>query len=133
VFFDILRNSSGKSTLCQFIAAEVQREGDVAAYIDMEHALDPVYAARCGVNIDDLLISQPDTGEQALEILETLVKSGAVGVVLVDSVAALVPRAEIEGDMGDSSMGMQARLMSQALRKLSGVINNTKAAVIFTN
>jgi recombination protein RecA len=133
VFFDILRNSSGKSTLCQFIAAEVQREGDVAAYIDMEHVLDPVYAARCGVNIDDLLISQPDTGEQALEILETLVKSGAVGVVLVDSVAALVPRAEIEGDMGDSSMGMQARLMSQALRKLSGVINNTKAAVIFTN
>lgn len=133
MFFDILRNSSGKSTLCQFIAAEVQREGDVAAYIDMEHALDPVYAARCGVNIDDLLISQPDTGEQALEILETLVKSGAVGVVLVDSVAALVPRAEIEGDMGDSSMGMQARLMSQALRKLSGVINNTKAAVIFTN
>jgi recombination protein RecA len=126
VFFDILRNSSGKSTLCQFIAAEVQREGDVAAYIDMEHALDPVYAARCGVNIDYLLISQPDTGEQALEILETLVKSGAVGVVLVDSVAALVPRAEIEGDMGDSSMGMQARLMSQALRKLSGVINNTR-------
>lgn len=126
--------SSGKSTLCQFIAASVQRrDGGVAAYIDMEHALDPVYAATCGVDVDNLLISQPDTGEQALEIAETLVRSGSVGLVVVDSVAALVPRAEIEGDMGDSSMGMQARLMSQALRKLSGVISQTKTAVVFTN
>ena len=99
----------------------------------MEHALDPVYAARCGVDIDNLLISQPDTGEQALEITETLVRSGAVDVVVIDSVAALVPRAEIEGDMGDATMGMQARLMSQALRKLSGAIKQTKTAVIFTN
>ena len=105
----------------------------MAAYIDMEHALDPVYASHCGVNIDNLLISQPDTGEQALEIAETLVRSGAVELVVVDSVAALVPRAEIEGDMGDASMGMQARLMSQALRKLSGAISQTKTAVVFTN
>ena len=105
----------------------------MAAYIDMEHALDPTYAARCGVNIENLLISQPDTGEQALEIAETLVRSGAIDVVVVDSVAALVPRSEIEGDMGDAQMGMQARLMSQALRKLSGVINQTKTSVIFTN
>jgi recombination protein RecA len=107
--------------------------GGMAAYIDMEHALDPVYAAHCGVNIDNLLISQPDTGEQALEIAETLVRSGAVELVVIDSVAALVPRAEIEGDMGDASMGMQARLMSQALRKLSGAISQTKTAVVFTN
>jgi len=125
--------SSGKTTICQHIVAEAQRLGGMAAYIDMEHALDPVYAARCGVNIDNLLISQPDTGEQALEIVETLVRSGAVDIVVVDSVAALVPRAEIEGDMGDASMGMQARLMSQALRKLSGAINQTKTAVVFTN
>lgn len=125
--------SSGKTTLCQHIVAEAQRMGGMCAFIDMEHALDPVYASRCGVNIDNLLISQPDTGEQALEITETLVRSGAVDVVVVDSVAALVPRAEIEGDMGDASMGMQARLMSQALRKLSGAINQTKTAVIFTN
>jgi recombination protein RecA len=103
------------------------------AFIDMEHALDPSYAARLGVNIESLLVSQPDTGEQALEIAETLVRSGAVDIVIIDSVAALVPRAEIEGDMGDASMGMQARLMSQALRKLSGAINQTKTAVIFTN
>jgi protein RecA len=125
--------SSGKTTLCQHIVAECQQRGGTAAFIDMEHALDPVYAARCGVNIDQLLISQPDTGEQALEIAETLVRSGAVELVVVDSVAALVPRSEIEGDMGDPTMGVQARLMSQALRKLSGAINQTKTAVIFTN
>jgi recombination protein RecA len=107
--------------------------GGVAAFIDMEHALDPVYAARVGVDIDNLLVSQPDTGEQALEIVETLVRSGGVDVVIVDSVAALVPRSEIEGDMGDATMGVQARLMSQALRKLSGAINQTKTSVIFTN
>ncbi len=125
--------SSGKTTLCQHIVAESQRMGGTAAFIDMEHALDPAYAVRLGVNIDNLLVSQPDTGEQALEITETLVRSGAVDVVVVNSVAALVPRSEIEGDMGDATMGMQARLMSQALRKLSGAINQTKTAVIFTN
>jgi recombination protein RecA len=125
--------SSGKTTLCQHIIAEAQKMGGVAAFIDMEHALDPVYAARVGVDIDALLVSQPDTGEQALEIVETLVRSGGVDVVVIDSVAALVPRSEIEGDMGDSTMGVQARLMSQALRKLSGAINQTKTAVIFTN
>lgn len=125
--------SSGKTTLCQHIVAEAQKMGGTAAFIDMEHALDPVYAARVGVDIDNLLVSQPDTGEQALEIVETLVRSGAVDVVIVDSVAALVPRSEIEGDMGDATMGVQARLMSQALRKLSGAINQTKTAVIFTN
>jgi recombination protein RecA len=125
--------SSGKTTICQHIVAEAQRLGGTCAYIDMEHALDPSYAARCGVDIENLYISQPDTGEQALEIAETLVRSGAVDVVVVDSVAALVPRAEIEGDMGDATMGMQARLMSQALRKLSGVIKQTNTALIFTN
>jgi len=125
--------SSGKTTVCQHIVAESQKLGGTAAYVDMEHALDPVYAAKCGVNVESLLISQPDTGEQALEIAETLVRSGAVDVVVIDSVAALVPRAEIEGDMGDASMGMQARLMSQALRKLSGIISQTKTAVVFTN
>ncbi|MBO9369411.1 MAG: recombinase RecA [Chloroflexi bacterium] len=125
--------SSGKTTLCQHIVAEAQRMGGVAAYIDMEHALDPSYAARCGVDIENLLISQPDTGEQALEIAETLVRSGAVDVVVIDSVAALVPRAEIEGDMGEPTMGIQARLMSQALRKLAGAISQTKTAVVFTN
>ncbi len=125
--------ASGKTTLAQHIAAEAQRMGGVCAYIDMEHALDPAYAARCGVDVDELYIAQPDTGEQALEIGETLVRSGAVDVVVVDSVAALVPRAEIEGDMGDATMGMQARLMSQALRKLSGAIKQTNTAVIFTN
>jgi len=125
--------SSGKTTICQHIVAETQRMGGTAAFIDMEHALDPVYAARCGVIIDDLLISQPDTGEQALEIAETLVRSGAVDLVVIDSVAALVPRSEIEGDMGDPTMGTQARLMSQALRKLSGAISQTKTAVMFTN
>ena len=125
--------SSGKTTICQHIVAETQRLGGMAGYIDMEHALDPVYAAHCGVDIDNLLISQPDTGEQALEIAETLVRSGAIDIVVIDSVAALVPRAEIEGDMGDASMGMQARLMSQALRKLSGAINQTKTSVVFTN
>ncbi|HQN62525.1 MAG TPA: recombinase RecA [Flexilinea sp.] len=125
--------SSGKTTLCLHIIAEAQKMGGTAAFIDMEHALDPKYAMRLGVNINELYVSQPDTGEQALEICETLVRSGAVDVVVVDSVAALVPRSEIEGDMGDSSMGVQARLMSQALRKLSGAINQTKTAVIFTN
>ena len=125
--------ASGKTTLCQHIVAEAQKLGGACAYIDMEHALDPSYAARCGVNTDNLYIAQPDTGEQALEIAETLVRSGAVDVVVVDSVAALVPRAEIEGDMGDATMGMQARLMSQALRKLSGVIKQSNTAMIFTN
>src|SRR5512138_1799520 len=125
--------SSGKTTICQHIVAEAQKLGGMAAYIDMEHAMDPRYAAHCGVDVQNLLISQPDTGEQALEICETLVRSAAVDVVVVDSVAALVPRTEIEGDMGDASMGMQARLMSQALRKLSGAINQTKTAVVFTN
>ena len=125
--------ASGKTTLCQHIVAESQKLGGVAAFIDMEHALDPAYAARCGVDIENLYISQPDTGEQALEITETLVRSGAIDVVVVDSVAALVPRSEIEGDMGDPTMGMQARLMSQALRKLSGAIKQTNTAVIFTN
>ena len=125
--------SSGKTTLCQHIVAECQSQGGIAAFIDMEHALDPVYAAKCGVNIDELLISQPDTGEQALEIAETLVRSGAVDLVVIDSVAALVPRSEIEGDMGDPTMGVQARLMSQALRKLGSAISQTKTALIFTN
>ena len=125
--------SSGKTTLCQHIVAECQAQGGTAAFIDMEHALDPVYAAKCGVNIDELLISQPDTGEQALEIAETLVRSGAVDLVVIDSVAALVPRSEIEGNMGDPTMGVQARLMSQALRKLGGAISQTKTALIFTN
>jgi recombination protein RecA len=125
--------SSGKTTICQHIVAEVQKLGGTAAYVDMEHALDPIYAAKCGVDVDNLLVSQPDTGEQALEITETLVRSGAVDLVVIDSVAALVPRSEIEGDMGDAQMGAMARLMSQALRKLSGAINQTKTSVIFTN
>jgi recombination protein RecA len=125
--------ASGKTTLCQHIVAEAQKIGGTCAYIDMEHALDPTYAVRCGVDVENLLISQPDMGEQALEITETLVRSGAVDVIVIDSVAALVPRAEIEGDMGDATMGMQARLMSQALRKLSGAIKQTNTAVIFTN
>lgn len=125
--------SSGKTTICLHIVSQAQKMGGTAAFIDMEHALDPIYAQKIGVNINELLISQPDTGEQALEICETLVRSGAVDVIVVDSVAALVPRAEIEGDMGDASMGMQARLISQAMRKLSGIINQTKTAVIFTN
>ena len=125
--------SSGKTTLALHAVAEVQKNGGVAAFIDAEHALDPEYAARIGVNLDTLLISQPDNGEQALEITETLVRSQAVDIVIVDSVAALVPRAEIEGDMGDSHMGLQARLMSQALRKLAGVISKSKTTVIFIN
>ncbi len=125
--------ASGKTTLCQHIIAQAQMMGGVAAFIDVEHALDPAYAAKCGVNVDELLISQPDTGEQALEIAEALVRSGAVDIIVIDSVAALVPRAEIEGEMGDSHMGLQARLMSQALRKLSGAIKRSNTAVIFTN
>lgn len=125
--------SSGKTTLCQHVIAECQKMGGVAAFVDMEHALDPVYAEKCGVKIDALYISQPDTGEQGLEITEALVRSGAVDVVVIDSVAALVPQAEIEGDMGDAHMGLQARLMSQALRKLTGAIKRSNTAVIFTN
>jgi recombination protein RecA len=125
--------SSGKTTLAQHIIAEAQRLGGVAAFIDVEHALDPGYAAKCGVDVDNLYISQPDTGEQALEIAEALVRSGALDVVVIDSVAALVPRAEIEGEMGDSHPGLQARLMSQALRKLVGAIKRSNTAVIFTN
>jgi recombination protein RecA len=125
--------ASGKTTLAQHIIAEAQKAGGIAAYIDVEHALDPRYAANCGVNLRDLLISQPDTGEQALEITETLVRSGAVDVIVIDSVAALAPRAEIEGEMGDAHVGLQARLMSQALRKLSAAISKSKTAVIFIN
>ncbi|OGF31120.1 recombinase RecA [Candidatus Falkowbacteria bacterium RIFCSPLOWO2_12_FULL_45_13] len=125
--------ASGKTTLAQHIIAEVQKLGGIAAFIDAEHALDPEYASKIGINIKELLISQPDTGEQALEILETLVRSNAVDVAVVDSVAALVPQKEIEGDMGDSHMGLQARLMSQALRKLTGIISKTKTVVIFIN
>jgi recombination protein RecA len=125
--------AAGKTTLCQHIVAEAQKRGGIAAYIDMEHALDPGYAAKCGVDIENLYISQPDTGEQALEIAEQLVRSGAVDIIVIDSVAALVPRAEIEGEMGDSHMGLQARLMSQALRKLSGAIKHSNTALVFTN
>ncbi len=125
--------SAGKSTLAQHIIAEAQKLGGTAAYIDVEHALDPTYAAACGIKIDDLLVSQPDTGEQALEITEALVRSNAVDVIVIDSVAALVPRAEIEGDMGDSLPGLQARLMSQAMRKLSAAISRSRTAVIFIN
>ena len=124
---------SGKTTLCQHIIAEAQKMGGTAAIIDVEHALDPVYAELCGVNVDDLYISQPDNGEEALEVAEALIRSGAVDVLVIDSVAALVPRAELEGDMGQSHPGLQARLMSQALRKLSGAIKQSNAAVIFTN
>jgi recombination protein RecA len=125
--------SSGKTTLCYHVAASAQRAGGVAAFIDAEHALDPTYARNVGVNVDELLVSQPDTGEQALEIAETLIRSNGVDVVIVDSVAALVPRAEIEGEMGDSFVGLQARLMSQALRKLTGAINRSNTALVFTN
>ena len=125
--------SSGKTTLTLHAIAEVQRQGGTAAFIDAEHALDPAYAKRIGVDVENLLLSQPDNGEQALEIVETLVRSNAVDIIVVDSVAALVPRAEIEGDMGDSLPGLQARLMSQALRKLTGVINKSKATVVFIN
>jgi recombination protein RecA len=125
--------SSGKTTLCQHIIAEAQRKGGVAAFIDVEHALDPGYARACGVNVDELLVSQPDTGEQALEITETLIRSGGIDAVVVDSVAALVPRAEIEGEMGDSFVGIQARLMSQALRKLTGAVSRSNTSLIFTN
>lgn len=125
--------SSGKTTLTLHAVAEVQKSGGMAAFVDAEHALDPAYAKKLGVDVEKLLVSQPDSGEQALEIVETLVRSNAVDVVVVDSVAALVPQAEIEGDMGDSHMGLQARLMSQALRKLTGIINRSKCTVIFIN
>ncbi|HYX10408.1 MAG TPA: recombinase RecA [Candidatus Acidoferrum sp.] len=125
--------SSGKTTLCQHVLAEAQQRGGVVAFIDVEHALDPGYARACGVNVDELLVSQPDTGEQALEITETLIRSGGVDCVVVDSVAALVPRAEIEGEMGDSFVGIQARLMSQALRKLTGAVSRSNTALVFTN
>jgi recombination protein RecA len=125
--------SSGKTTLCQHVIAEAQRKGGVAAFIDVEHALDPGYARACGVNVDELLVSQPDTGEQALEITETLIRSGGIDCIVVDSVAALVPRAEIEGEMGDSFVGIQARLMSQALRKLTGAVSRSNTSLVFTN
>ncbi len=125
--------ASGKTTLAQHIISEVQKRGGIAAFVDAEHALDPDYARKIGVDVDNMLISQPDTGEQALEIVETLVRSNAVDVVVIDSVAALVPKAEIEGDMGDSHMGLQARLMSQALRKLTGIVSKTNTVVIFIN
>ncbi|MDQ5939030.1 MAG: recombination protein RecA [Patescibacteria group bacterium] len=125
--------ASGKTTLAQHIVSEAQKSGIVAAFVDAEHALDPDYAKKIGVNVNELLISQPDTGEQALEIVETLVRSGGVGVVVIDSVAALVPKAEIEGEMGDSHMGLQARLMSQALRKLAGIVSKSNTLVIFIN
>ena len=125
--------SSGKSTLAMHVVAEAQRNGGIAAYIDAEHAMDPVYAGAIGVNVDDLLISQPDTGEQALEIADMLIRSGALDVLVIDSVAALTPRAEIEGDMGDSHPGLQARLMSQALRKLTGTLSKTNTIAIFIN
>jgi recombination protein RecA len=125
--------SSGKTTICQHIIAEAQRRGGVAAFIDVEHALDSAYAAATGVNVDELLVSQPDTGEQALEIAETLIRSGGVDIVVIDSVAALVPRAEIEGEMGDSFVGIQARLMSQALRKLTGAVARSNTTLLFTN
>ena len=125
--------SSGKTTLCQHVIAEAQKRGGVAAFIDVEHALDPGYARACGVNVDELLVSQPDTGEQALEITETLIRSGGIDCIVVDSVAALVPRAEIEGEMGDSFVGIQARLMSQALRKLTGAVSRSNTSLVFTN
>ena len=125
--------SSGKTTLCQHILAEGQRKGGVVAFIDVEHALDPGYARSCGVNVDELLVSQPDTGEDALQITETLIRSGGVDCVVVDSVAALLPKAEIEGEIGDSFVGLQARLMSQALRKLAGAVNRSNTALVFTN
>ena len=125
--------SAGKTTVALHVVAEAQKQGGIAAFVDAEHALDPLYASRIGVSIDDLLISQPDTGEQALEIVEVLVRSGAVDVIVIDSVAALVPKAEIEGDMGDSHVGLQARLMSQALRKLTAAISKSNATVIFLN
>ncbi|OGY87662.1 MAG: recombinase RecA [Candidatus Kerfeldbacteria bacterium RIFOXYA2_FULL_38_24] len=125
--------SSGKTTLSQHIVAEIQKKGGTAAFVDAEHALDPEYAKKIGINVDELLISQPDTGEQALEIVETLVRSNAVDVIVIDSVAALTPKAEIEGEMGDSHMGLHARLMSQALRKLAGIISKTNCVVIFIN
>lgn len=125
--------AGGKTTLCLHIIAEAQKKGGVAAFIDAEHALDPQRAQKIGVNLDDLLISQPDTGEQGLEIAESLIRSGGIDVLVIDSVAALVPRAELEGEMGDAVMGMQARLMSQALRKLTGAVSNTNTIVIFTN
>lgn len=125
--------SSGKTTICQHVIAEAQARGGICAFIDMEHALDPGYAAQCGVDVNNLYVSQPDTGEQALEIADALVRSGTMDVVVIDSVAALVPQREIEGEMGDSHVGLQARLMSQALRKMSGVIKQTNTLVIFTN
>ncbi len=125
--------SSGKTTVCQHILAEAQKQGGVVAFIDVEHALDPKYARACGVDVDNLLVSQPDTGEQALEITDTLIRSGGIDCVVVDSVAALVPRAEIEGEMGDTFVGIQARLMSQALRKLTGIVSRSNTSLVFTN
>ena len=125
--------SSGKTTLSLSIVAQVQKRGGIAAFIDAEHAMDPIYAQKIGVQLNDLLISQPDTGEQALEIAETLIRSNAIDIIIIDSVAALVPRTEIEGEMGDSHMGLQARLMSQALRKLTAAISKSKTCLVFIN
>jgi recombination protein RecA len=125
--------SSGKSTLAMHVVAEAQRNGGICAYIDAEHAMDPVYAKAIGVDVDELLISQPDTGEQALEIADMLIRSGAIDVIVIDSVAALTPRAEIEGEMGDTHVGLQARLMSQALRKLTGTLSRSKTIAVFIN
>ena len=125
--------SSGKTTVALHVVAEVQKKGGIAAFIDAEHALDPAYARRLGVNIDDLYVSQPNTGEDALEIAEALIRSGAIDIVVVDSVAALVPRAEIDGEMGDSFVGLQARMMSQAMRKLAGVVSKTNSIALFIN
>ncbi len=125
--------SSGKTTLCLSVISQIQKQGGIAAFIDAEHALDPEWAKKLGVKLEDLLVSQPDTGEQALEIAETLIRSGGVDLIVIDSVAALVPRVEIEGEMGESQIGIQARLMSQALRKLTGIVSKSKATVIFTN
>lgn len=126
-------NSSGKTTICQYVIASAQAEGGLCAFIDMEHALDPAYAKLCGVDTENLMLSQPDSGEEALELAEALVRSGKVSVIVIDSVSALVPKKELEGDMGDASVGLQARLMSQALRKLSGVVKKTDTILIFTN
>jgi len=125
--------SSGKTTLALHVVAEAQRHGGIAAFVDAEHALDPEYAKKLGVNVDDLMVSQPDSGEQALEITEILIRSGALDVVVVDSVAALVPKAELDGEMGDSHVGLQARLMSQALRKLTGIVSKSKTSLVFIN
>ena len=133
MLYEVITESSGKTTVALHMVAEVQNLGGYAAFIDAEHALDPTYAKALGVNIDDLYVSQPDTGEQALEICDMLVRSSAFDIIVIDSVAALVPKVEIEGEMGDTHVGLQARLMAQALRKLAGIVNKTHTSVIFIN